>query len=109
MAARIIIALSCLLCGGAFFLIGYLCGISTTPIPFWSGGEQKLKEIVKDVPRYNRQMAAAFRRFGLSWFLDAILGAVSPLAGIIGVGILCTLGFCLLYRSHRKARSDCSE
>lgn len=108
MADRIILALACLLCAGAFFLMGYLCGISTNPVPFWSGGEQKLKESLKDVPRYNRKMATAFRFFGLSWLLNAILGAIFPMAGITGIVILCTLGLYLLYRSHRKTLSDCS-
>ena len=31
MADRILVALSCLLCAGAFFLIGYLCKISVSP------------------------------------------------------------------------------
>ena len=108
MADRILIALSCLLCAWAFFLIGYLCKISASPVQFWTGSEKKLKNAVKNVPGYNRRMGTAFRWYGLAWLTDAILGATFPPAGIIGVGVLCTLGLYLLHRSYRKTRSECT-
>lgn len=106
MADRIIIVLSSLLCSGAFFLIGYLCSVSTTPVPFWTGSEQKLQNRVKDILGFNRTLGRAFRRFGLAWLLDAALGAAFPPAGLTGIGILCTLGLYLLYRTYRNALSN---
>lgn len=107
MADRILIALSCLLCAGAFFLVGYLCKISAAPVQFWAGSEGKLKSVIKDVPGYNRRMGAIYRWYGLAWLTNAVLGAVSPLAGITGIGVLCTLGLYLLYRMYRKSLSEC--
>ncbi len=108
MAGRIIIFLSCLLCAGAFLLLRYLCGISAKPVQFWTGSEEKLKQIITDVPLYNRKMGAAFQWYGLCWLIAAALGALFPRAGILGIGVLCTLGLYLLYRSYRKTLLKCS-
>ena len=108
MAGRILIFLSCLLCAGPFLLLRYQCSISTNPVQFWTGSEERLRQVVKDVPLYNQKMGAAFQRYGLCWLIAAALGAVSPPAGILGIGVLCTLGLYLLYRSYRKTLLKCS-
>lgn len=108
MAGRIIIFLSCLLCASAFLLLRYLCSISANPVQFWTGSEERLRQVVKDVPLYNRKLGAAFQRYGLCWLIAAALGALFPPAGILGIGVLCTLGLYLLYRSYRKTLLECS-
>ena len=108
MADRILVSLCCFLCAAAFFLLGYLCRVSSSPVPFWAGGEKKLKEAVKDVPGYNRKMGTAFRWYGAVWCLWGILGAFYPIAGTIGILLSCTLGLFLLYQRYRGIMFECA-
>ena len=108
MLSKIIIALVCGLCAVPFYLIGYLGTISKTPLHFWNGDEQKLRETVKDVPGYNRKMGTAFRRYGAACLLCGLLGAFFPPAGIIGIIAVCTLGLYLLWRRYRQILSEYS-
>lgn len=107
MAERIILSLCSLLCAGLFFLMGYLCRISSNPVPFWTGSGEKLKKTVTDVPGYNRKMGEAYRRYAALWCLCAGIGAVRPMAGIVGIGLTCPFGLFLLYRCYRKALAEC--
>ena len=107
MAERIILSLCSLLSAGLFFLMGYLCRISSAPVPFWTGSGEKLKVAVTDVSGYNRKMGEAYRRYGALWCLCAGVGAARPMAGIVGIGLMCTLGLFLLYRYYRKALAEC--
>lgn len=108
MAGRIILSLCCLLCAGAFFLNGFLCRIRSSPVAFWTGGEQALKNTIKDAAGYNREMGTAFRWYGLGWLLDAIGAAFSPTMGLAVMAALCTLGLFLLWRRYRQLLSKYS-
>ena len=108
MAGRIILSLCCLLCAGAFFLNGCLCRIRSSPVAFWTGGEQALKNTIKDAAGYNREMGMAFRWYGLGWLLDAIGAAFSPTMGLAVMAALCTLGLFLLWRRYRQLLSKYS-
>ena len=108
MAGRIILSLCCLLCAGAFFLNGFLCRIRSSPVAFWTGGEQALKKTIKDAAGYNREMGTAFRWYGLGWLLDAIGAAFSPTMGLAVMAALCTLGLFLLWRRYRQLLSKYS-
>ena len=108
MAGRIILSLCCLLCAGAFFLNGCLCRIRSSPVAFWTGGEQALKNTIKDAAGYNREMGTAFRWYGLGWLLDAIGAAYSPTMGLAVMAALCTLGLFLLWRRYRQLLSKYS-
>ena len=108
MAGRIILSLCCLLCAGAFFLNGCLCRIRSSPVAFWTGGEQALKNTIKDAAGYNLEMGTAFRWYGLGWLLDAIGAAFSPTMGLAVMAALCTLGLFLLWRRYRQLLSKYS-
>ena len=108
MAERIILSLCCFLCAVAFFLIGRLCRVKSTPVAFWSGGEKALEGIVKDALGYNREMAAAFRNHGLGWLLAAMASAFSPLAGLLCLASMCTLGLFLLWKRYKQLLSKYS-
>ena len=108
MAGRIILSLCCLLCAGAFFLNVHLCRIRSSPVAFWTGGEQALKNTIKDAAGYNREMGMAFRWYGLGWLLDAIGAAFSPTMGLAVMAALCTLGLFLLWRRYRQLLSKYS-
>lgn len=102
MSSQIIIALVCALCAVPFYLIGYLGAISKSPLHFWSGDDEKLKKAIKDVPGYNRRMAAAFRWYATVCLLCAPAAVLSPLAGILGIAAVCPLGLFLLWKRHRQ-------
>lgn len=108
MAGRIILSLCCFLCAGAYFLNGRLCRICSSPVAFWTGGETALKTTVKDPVRYNREMGSAFRWYAIAWLICGLLGALSPLAGIIGMIAVLTLGLFLLWKRYRKILNACS-
>ena len=109
MAGRIILSLCCLLCAGAFFLNGYRCRICSAPVAFWTGSEQKLRETVKDVSGYNQKMEKAFHWYGAAWCVCALAGMLYPIAGIMGIGLLCTAGLFLLFRRYRRVLLECSR
>lgn len=53
MAERIIMLICCLMCSVPFWIISVFNKDSITPIAFWSGGENKLKQAVKNIKDYN--------------------------------------------------------
>lgn len=108
MVGRIILSLCCFLCAGAYFLNGRLCRICSSPVAFWTGSEQALKAAIKDPARYNREMGSAFRCYGVAWLICGLLGALSPLAGIIGMIAVLTLGLFLLWKQYRQILIACS-
>lgn len=102
MIYRILITLSSILCAIAFLLIARLGAIQNTPLAFWSGDQQKLQKQVKDIPGYNRKMAAAFRWYAGAFLVCAAAGSLFPLLGLIGLVAVCTLGLFLLYTTYRR-------
>ena len=101
MAGRIICFISFLLCGVPFWVIATYNKDSKDPISFWSG-DNSLKSKVKNVPEYNREMAALYRKYAIAFFVAAVGSAVHPIAGAVIMALDCTLGIVLVYRSHKK-------
>lgn len=101
MAGPIIGALSCVLCGVPFFLIAYVGRISSKPIPFWSG-DKRLDSIVKNVPEYNREMAAAYRLYGAQFLVTAGLMLFWPKVGTVCMVLVCSLSLYLLARKYHQ-------
>ena len=87
---------------------GFGVSIRSSPVAFWTGGEQALKNTIKDAAGYNREMGVAFRWYGLGWLLDAIGAAFSPTVGLAVMAALCTLGLFLLWRRYRQLLSKYS-
>lgn len=101
MGGKIIGALCCMLCAMPFLVLGGLKN-HPEPLSFWSG-DDSLKKRVKNVPEYNRAMSRMYRRYGVAWCVTAVLMAVLPVAGLVGMVLCCTLGVLLLYRGYKKA------
>ena len=102
MAGRIILSLCCFLCAGGFFLNTYLCGIKNTPVTFWNGSDNTVKNLVRDVPNYNREMKKAFLLHAAIWLLCGIASAFSPMAGLLLLPLQCTLGLFLLWKRYKQ-------
>ena len=80
MGEKIIMIMSCLLCAIPFYTIAFLGKNSSTPITFWAG-DNKLKNIVKDVKGYNLEMfklysfyATIFLFAGIAYIFHEPLG-----------------------------------
>lgn len=101
MAERIICFICGVFCAAPFWAISLLKKNSNEPINFWSG-DISLKEKIKDVPKYNAEMAALYRNFGLVLFAAAFVALIFPIAGIVLLCLTCSLGIYFLYKSYKK-------
>ena len=95
MAGRIISFVAYMLCAIPFWVIAKYQVNSPNPISFWSG-DTSLKDKVKDVPAYNRDMAAVYNKYALAYAVAAIAGAVHPMAGVAVLAMACTVGIFLV-------------
>ena len=101
MAGRIICFICFLLCAVPFWTIAAYNKSSKDPISFWSG-DQSLKDKVKNVAAYNREMAAMYNKYAWTFAVAAVSGAVHPLAGAVIMVLSCTIGIVLVYRGYKK-------
>ncbi len=96
-----IIGLSCcLLCAFPFFIIGHFNRESREPITFWAG-DRRLKELVQDVQGYNQEMGKLYCRYALAFVLDGVLFLAHMAAGMVGLGVVCTLGIFLFWKKYQ--------
>lgn len=100
MIGRIIGLVACLLCAFPFFVLSGDKN-SGEPLQFWSG-DRTLKEKVRNVPEYNREMAMLYKKCAIAFLLTGIGFLILPLLGVILVCFDCTLGIWLAYRSYKK-------
>ena len=107
MAARIIGFICYILCAVPFWVIAKCSINSKTPISFWSG-DTSLKDKVKDVSAYNREMAVVYNRYGWCYAAAAVGGAVHPIAGVVILALDCTVGIFLVYRAYKRILSKYS-
>ena len=101
MAGRIICFISLLMCAIPFWAIAKYGKDSKDPISFWSG-DATLKEKVKDIAAYNREMAVVYHKYGWAFFAAAVGGAVFPMVGIGIMALDATVGLWLVYRTYKK-------
>lgn len=101
MAGRIISVISYLLCALPFWVIAKYQVNSKDPISFWSG-DTSLKNKVKNVPDYNREMAALYKKYAWTYVAAAVAGAIHPLAGVAVLGSICMGGIFFVYRAYKK-------
>lgn len=101
MLERIIGLFCSLLCSFPFFVISVYGKDSKVPINFWSG-DTSLKSKVKDLPGYNKEMAALYRKCALAFLITGIAFLAAPIAGTIIICLDITLGIWLAYRSYKK-------
>ncbi len=102
MLGKIIACVSCLMCAAPFAIIAHYNKDSITPISFWSGGEGRLKAVVKDVKAYNHQMAAVYGRYAIAFLLTGVSWFIHPIVGGILLGLDCTLGIVVVWKAYKK-------
>lgn len=101
MLERIVTCVSLLMCAVPFIIIGVFNKESMTPITFWSGRENKLKQELKNIKEYNYAMASLYRKCGAVFLIAGIGSLVHPAVGIVMVGVACTVGYYFAYRSYK--------
>ena len=101
MAGRIISVICYLMCALPFWVIAKYQVNSKDPISFWSG-DTSLKDKVKNVPDYNREMAAVYQKYAWTYVAAAVAGAIHPMAGVAVLAVACTAGIVLVFRAYKK-------
>lgn len=101
MVGRIIAFVSCFMCAVPFLIISIYNKESREPINFWSG-DTTLKEKVKNVAAYNREMAVLYKKCALAFLLTGVGFVVFPVVGVVLLCFDCTLGIYLMYRSYKN-------
>lgn len=101
MVGRIAGLISCLLCVFPFFIIAKYGRNRSEPINFWSG-DKTLKERVKNITEYNREMADLYKKCAIAFCMSGIGFMMSPILGVVLIGFDCTLGIYMGYRCYKK-------
>lgn len=107
MIGRSIGLISLIMCAVPFFIIAQFDKNSKTPINFWAG-DNTLKDKVKDVEDYNKEMAALYKKCAIAFLLCGIVFFVFPVAGVVVLVLICTVGIYIVYREYKKILSKFS-
>lgn len=104
MLERVVMCVCCIMCSIPFLIVSSFNKDSRlTPIPFWSGSENNLKEQLKDIKGYNAEMAIIYKRYAAAFGAAAIGSLVYPLIGIVILIFNCTAGIYLVYKKYKLA------
>jgi hypothetical protein len=101
MVGRIAAFIACVMCAIPFLIIAIYNKDSKEPINFWSG-DTTLKEKVKNVKAYNREMALLYKRCSIAFLITGIGMIVMPVVGAILLCFDCTLGIYLMYKNYKR-------
>ena len=97
-----IVGLICgIMCAIPFFIISVYDKDSLEPITFWSG-DTSLKSKVTNIPEYNKEMAALYKKCGLAFLIMGLALFVFFPVGIVILIFNCTLGVYLVWRVYKK-------
>lgn len=97
---RIIAFIACFMCAIPFMIIAKFNKDGREPINFWSG-DYSLKEKVKDVTHYNLEMAKLYRQCAWIFVITGVIFFVSTMAGVVCIGIECTVGIYVAWRRYK--------
>lgn len=109
MLERIIMCVSFLMCAVYFMIVGVWNKESMTPIAFWSGGENKLKQELKNIREYNYEMASLYRKCAFAFIIAGITSLIHPVIGLVLLGLECTVGIYFVHRSYKGILKKYSE
>lgn len=101
MAERIISVICCVLCAVPFFIISRYDANSVTPITFWAG-DNSLKKKVKNIPAYNKEMAALYRKCAWAILAASLLCVILPVVGVIFLCGESVVGIYIVYVCYTK-------
>ena len=97
---QIIYCFCCLACALAFILIPFLNKETKEPISFWSG-DASLKEKVKDVENYNKEMTKLYLCYGSCYVVAALSVFISFIVSVILLIIGMTIGIFVVYKIYK--------
>ena len=100
MGEKIIMIMSCLLCAIPFYTIAFLGKNSSTPITFWAG-DNKLKNIVKDVKGYNLEMFKLYSFYATIFLFAGIAYIFHEPLGLFILIIASTVGIFPIYLRYK--------
>ena len=100
MGAKIIMMMSTLLCAIPFYVIAFLGKNSSTPITFWAG-DNKLKNIVKDVKGYNLEMFKLYTFYANIFLLSGIIYLFYEPLGLFVLIFSATVGIIPIYIRYK--------
>lgn len=92
---------SCLLCAFPFFVIGHFGKNSKEPVVFWTG-DKSLKEKVKDVKGYNREISKLYKRCSLTFVVTGVLCLLPMYIGVICIVLECTIGIYIAWKAYKR-------
>ncbi len=101
MAGRIIGLISFIMCAIPFLVVATFDKNSKTPINFWAG-DNTLKDKVKDIENYNKEMAALYKKCAIVLLLTGVIFVIFTVVGIILLMLECTVGIYVFYREYKK-------
>ena len=93
---------ACIMCSIPFWIIAVYDKDGREPIGFWSG-DKTLKDKVKNVPEYNKEMAELYKKCAIAFLLAGIGCMISMPVGVAMILFDCTIGIYLVYRSYKKS------
>lgn len=108
MVARLVGFISCMMCAIPFLIIATYSKDDNDPINFWSG-DTSLKDKVKNVREYNKQMAILYKRYAISFLVAGCGWVIHPILGIALTCLVATLGIYLVYRNYKKTLNTYSK
>lgn len=101
MLERIICLFCCLLCAFPLFVVSHYDKDGSEPMGFWTN-DKSLKSKVKNVPDYNKEMAALYKKCAYALVLAGGVCLIHPMAGLVLLGVECTVGVWVVYRCYKK-------
>jgi len=101
MFGRIVGLISGIMCALPFFIISIYDKDGLEPINFWSG-DTTLKSKVKNIPEYNKEMAALYKKCAYAFLIMGVALFVLIPLGIVILVFNCTLGIYLVWRVYKK-------
>ncbi len=85
---KVILFISCMICGAIFLGIGVYAAKRKTPMNFWSGVDIP-SESITNIPAYNRAVSRLWGSSSAVWFVSGFAGLWRPEAATV---LMCVLG-----------------
>lgn len=101
MAGKLIFCIVLCICGTAFILLLNTAS-DTYPLNFWSGDNERLKEMVKDIPSYNRELKKVYQCYAGVFYIGGLFSLFSVMAGGTVLMLNSTAGLFIVYLQYKK-------
>lgn len=101
MLERLIGMAVCLLCAFPFLVLGVYGKDSLEPVTFWTG-DKSLKEKVKDLKGYNKEMSKLYKIYALAFVIVGIGWLIHPILGVILMILNLTVGIYFIFKKYKE-------